>query len=180
MNVQLSHYMLLCINKVTMYPHWGLVVIGQVSGFWKSHEICVHGGSVMGRFTVKVLGVGLYLLSSAVGYGQPQKFAVEKVDDTRAAIPRLEEPVSTESASTVATGTQAVVPRLMKFSGVLHDVAGKPLIGTIDVSFSLYSSEAGGSPLWFETQSVEADELGRYTVLLGAMHTEGLPIDLFT
>ena len=27
---------------------------------------------------------------------------------------------------------------------------------------------------------MQADELGRYTALLGAMHTEGLPIDLFT
>ncbi|HEV2349800.1 MAG TPA: hypothetical protein VG028_08155 [Terriglobia bacterium] len=69
---------------------------------------------------------------------------------------------------------------MMKFSGVLHDSLGQPLTGVIDVTFSLYNIESGGSPLWFETQTVQADELGRYTALLGAMHTEGLPVDLFT
>ncbi|HEV2211238.1 MAG TPA: hypothetical protein VG167_20945, partial [Verrucomicrobiae bacterium] len=68
----------------------------------------------------------------------------------------------------------------MKFSGALSDAAGKPLSGAVDVTFSLYNTEAGGDALWFETQSVQADELGRYTALLGAMHTDGLPVDLFT
>ncbi|HEV2348282.1 MAG TPA: hypothetical protein VG028_00385, partial [Terriglobia bacterium] len=99
------------------------------------------------------------------------------------ASPTLPIPVELDSPATssaVAAGPQAVVPRLMKFSGVLHDAAGKPMGGTADVTFSLYNIESGGSPLWFETQSVQADELGRYTALLGAMHSDGLPIDLFT
>ncbi|HEV2352048.1 MAG TPA: peptidase S74, partial [Terriglobia bacterium] len=97
--------------------------------------------------------------------------------------PALVSPAALDSpatGSTVAGGPQAVVPRLMKFSGVLHDAVNKPLTGTVDVTFSLYNTESGGSPLWFETQSVQADELGRYTALLGAMHSDGLPIDLFT
>jgi hypothetical protein len=57
---------------------------------------------------------------------------------------------------------------------------GKPVTGAVDVTFSLYNTEAGGEPLWFETQTVQADDLGRYTALLGAMHTDGLPLDLFT
>jgi hypothetical protein len=68
----------------------------------------------------------------------------------------------------------------MKFSGALRDSSGKPLTGSVDVTFALYSTESGGDALWFETQSVLADELGRYTALLGAMHTDGLPVDLFT
>ncbi|HEV2350694.1 MAG TPA: hypothetical protein VG028_12700, partial [Terriglobia bacterium] len=84
------------------------------------------------------------------------------------------------TSATIAAAPQAVVPRLMKFSGALHDAAGKPLTGAVDVTFSLYGTESGGSPLWFETQSVQADELGRYTALLGAMHSDGLPIELFT
>src|SRR5690349_21392441 len=80
----------------------------------------------------------------------------------------------------VAGVSGAVVPRLMKFSGTVRDSAGKPLSGTVDVTFSLYSTESGGDALWFETQSVQADELGRYTALLGSMHADGLPIDLFT
>ncbi|HLY61229.1 MAG TPA: hypothetical protein VKV95_10805, partial [Terriglobia bacterium] len=97
------------------------------------------------------------------------------------------EPDSSGSASTVGAGPQAIgaspgttVPRLMKFSGALHDAAGKPVLGIVDVTFSLYNTEAGGEALWFETQSVQADDLGRYTALLGAMHTDGLPVDLFT
>jgi hypothetical protein len=74
---------------------------------------------------------------------------------------------------------QAAVPRLVRFSGVLKDAAGKPTHGVEDVTFSLYAIESGGEPLWFETQTVEADALGRYAVLLGAMHADGLPMDLF-
>src|SRR5689334_8727608 len=80
----------------------------------------------------------------------------------------------------VAGVSGAVVPRLMKFSSTVRDSAGKPLSGTVDVTFSLYSTEAGGDALWFETQSIQADELGRYTALLGAMHADGLPTELFT
>ena len=90
------------------------------------------------------------------------------------------EPDSPTIGTTVAAGPQAVVPRLIKVTGTLHDAAGKPLSGTVDVTFTLYATEAGENPLWFETQSVQADELGHYAALLGAMHTDGLPIELFT
>src|SRR5690348_4907303 len=80
----------------------------------------------------------------------------------------------------ITAGTPASVPRLMKFNGTLRDAAGKPLSGAVDVTFYLYSTESGGDALWFETQSVQADELGRYTALLGAMHADGLPTELFT
>ncbi len=76
-------------------------------------------------------------------------------------------------------GTTATVPRVVRFSGVLTDLAGKPLTGPLDVTFSLYRELAGGEPLWFETQRVEADAQGRYTVLLGAMHEAGLPVEVF-
>ncbi len=89
-------------------------------------------------------------------------------------------PDSPTAGSAVAANPQAVVPRLMKFNGVLRDVTGKPVTGPVNVTFALYSSDAGGNPLWFETQSVEADEQGRYTALIGVMHSEGLPMDLFT
>ncbi|MGH9580692.1 MAG: tail fiber domain-containing protein, partial [Terriglobales bacterium] len=78
------------------------------------------------------------------------------------------------------TSSKVVVPRLIRFSGALKDGAGKPHTGITDITFSLYREEGGGEALWFETQTVEADAQGRYTVLLGAMHPEGLPVDLFT
>jgi endosialidase-like protein len=75
---------------------------------------------------------------------------------------------------------QAIVPRFVKFSGTLQDMAGKPLVGVADVTFALYTEEAGGTALWYETQTVETDALGRYTVLLGAMHAGGVPVEMFT
>jgi hypothetical protein len=36
-----------------------------------------------------------------------------------------------------------------------------------------------GAPLWLETQNVTPDANGRYTIYLGANHTNGVPLDLF-
>jgi hypothetical protein len=72
------------------------------------------------------------------------------------------------------------VPRLIKFTGVVKDVSGKVPAGAVSLTFSLYDLPEGGSALWEETQSVQLDSLGRYTVLLGANSPDGLPLDLFT
>ncbi|MGD0695971.1 MAG: hypothetical protein ABSB82_14065 [Terriglobia bacterium] len=119
----------------------------------------------MSRFKVGALVLGVCVLLAASIKGQAQTPAT---------------PDSPAATSTVAASPQAVVPRLMKFNGVLRDVTGKPVTGPVDVTFALYSTDAGGNPLWFETQSVEADEQGRYSALIGVMHSEGLPMDLFT
>jgi Chaperone of endosialidase len=80
-----------------------------------------------------------------------------------------------------ATGNaQVTVPRLIRFNGVLQDLTGKPIAGPVDVTFSLYAEQSGSSPLWFETQTVQASSLGHYTVLLGAMTPAGVPMELFT
>jgi hypothetical protein len=70
------------------------------------------------------------------------------------------------------------VPRLMKFNGVVTDPDGKPATGTVAVTFNLYKEQEGAA-LWTETQNLQLDAQGRYTVLLGAGSTAGLPIDLF-
>ena len=75
--------------------------------------------------------------------------------------------------------TQASVPHLVKYSGVLRDGAGNPMVGTVGVSFALYKEEQGGSPLWVESQNVQLDALGRYSVSLGSTQSSGLPQDLF-
>ena len=72
------------------------------------------------------------------------------------------------------------VPRLVRFTGALKDLLGNPLTGTVGVTFTLYKDSEGGSPLWLETQSVEPDGNGNYTVLLGANSPKGLPAELFT
>ncbi|HEV2349073.1 MAG TPA: tail fiber domain-containing protein [Terriglobia bacterium] len=134
----------------------------------------------MSHVRVLVLTFSLCVFFAVNLRGQVQKSTNSKRGDVSSTLAWLVEPEAPGSDPTVAAGPQAVVPRLMKFSGVLHDAAGKPLSGTVDVTFSLYNIESGGSPLWFETQSVQADDLGRYMALLGAMHADGLPIELFT
>jgi hypothetical protein len=75
--------------------------------------------------------------------------------------------------------TNAVVPPLVKFSGTLNDVSGKPLTGVIGVTFALYKEEQGGAPLWLETQNITVDKSGHYTVMLGSTTSTGLPADIF-
>jgi hypothetical protein len=79
-----------------------------------------------------------------------------------------------------AGSTGSTVPRLVNFSGVLKDTSGKALTGTAALTLSLYTEQDGGSPLWVETQSVQPDDQGHYTLLLGATQPSGLPLDLFT
>jgi len=72
------------------------------------------------------------------------------------------------------------VPRVIQFSGVLRDSAGQPLAGVQGVQFALYRDQEGGSPLWIESQNVAADEQGRFSVLLGAPTSGGVPVELFS
>src|SRR5689334_13082918 len=60
------------------------------------------------------------------------------------------------------------VPRVLKFAGVLKDPAGKPRTGTVGITFSIYRDSSGGAALWQESQNVQLDQQGRYTVLLGS------------
>jgi len=71
------------------------------------------------------------------------------------------------------------VPTLVNFAGSLSDADGKPLTGPQGVTFFLYNEPQGGSPLWMETQNVQADRNGRYTVVLGSSTSQGLPTELF-
>src|SRR5215831_10657055 len=72
-----------------------------------------------------------------------------------------------------------IVPPLVKFSGTLTDVNGGPLTNLTGVTFYLYKEEQGGAPLFIETQNVQPDKNGRYTVMLGATVSHGLPADVF-
>src|SRR5260370_38307172 len=81
-----------------------------------------------------------------------------------------------------AQGKPAVqnVPRLIRFSGTLKDSKGAPKSGVTGVTFAIYAEQEGGAPLWMETQNVTFEEGGKYTVLLGANSSEGVPAELFT
>jgi hypothetical protein len=100
-------------------------------------------------------------------------------------------PVDSAPASAVAA-TPGAVPHLIKFSGKINpqiaqitqtkeNENGKSQSpAVVDVTFSLYQLQEGGSALWSESQQVQLDSQGRYSVLLGATLPEGLPLDLFT
>jgi hypothetical protein len=84
------------------------------------------------------------------------------------------------TAQTVGSSSAAAqVPPLVNFSGVLADVNGKALTGVVGVTFSLYQEQQDGSPLWLETQSVQAGKAGNYTVALGSTSSQGLPANVF-
>jgi hypothetical protein len=72
------------------------------------------------------------------------------------------------------------VPSLVKFAGVVKDDAGHPKTGVVGITFALYKDQQGGAPLWLETQNVQTDVNGRYTVMLGATKSDGLPMEFFS
>ena len=74
----------------------------------------------------------------------------------------------------------AGVPRLVNFSSKAVDAQGKTITGIAGATFAVYKDQSGGTPLWMETQNVQVDAKGSYTVQLGATKPEGLPLDLFT
>jgi len=70
--------------------------------------------------------------------------------------------------------------RLVRFSGVLRDQLGQPVAQAVGVKLAIYKDQEGGPPLWQETQNVQPDIQGNYTVLLGDTTGEGIPLELFS
>jgi len=106
----------------------------------------------MDRFKLSALGVGVCLFLAVGVCGQRQKPVAERPDNktSAASTPVVSSPIEPDSpsadsgvATSPQTGSQAIVPRLIKFSGSLRDVTGKPLSGPLDVTFALYDTEAG-------------------------------------
>jgi len=73
-----------------------------------------------------------------------------------------------------------VVPTLVSFSGSVRDASGSPVVGVAGLAFAFYKEQEGGTPIWLETQNVQLDSSGHYTVLLGASKSGGLPVELFS
>jgi len=73
----------------------------------------------------------------------------------------------------------STVPRLIRISSTFAPADGGKPASVESVTLSIYRDEQGGSPLWQETQNVSADSAGRYSLLLGASASDGLPQDLF-
>jgi hypothetical protein len=75
------------------------------------------------------------------------------------------------------SATQVVVPRLIRFSGTVKEPVGATTVG---ITFTLHKSQQDSTALWLETQNVQLDPSGKYTVLLGATKAEGIPVEMFT
>jgi hypothetical protein len=87
--------------------------------------------------------------------------------------------VALAAAQQAAQTGSGTVPQLIPHSGIAKDVSGKALSGVVGITFLLYQQEQGGSPLWLETQNVQADSRGHYPVQLGARLPNGVPNDIF-
>lgn len=107
-------------------------------------------------------------------------------------------PVAAQTSGNTVTAVQ--VPRVIRITGTLssteaasgadaassatamtnNETALPRSAGVVGVTFALYAEETGGAPLWLETQNVQLDNSGHYSVLLGSTQAEGLPIELFT
>jgi hypothetical protein len=74
----------------------------------------------------------------------------------------------------------ATVPHLVNFTGKTADAQGKLIAGIAGVAFAIYKDQYEGAPLWLESQNIQADAIGNYTVQLGTTKPEGLPLDLFS
>lgn len=79
-------------------------------------------------------------------------------------------------ASSQTSSSATTVPAMVKFSGAVQGAPSRIL----GVTFALYKDQQGGAPLWLETQSVNLDSTGHYTVQLGSTQPNGLPKELFT
>jgi hypothetical protein len=70
----------------------------------------------------------------------------------------------TNAQQTSSSAESAVVPRLVNFPGKATDTQGKAISGITGATFAIYQEQSGGAPRWLETQNVQADAKGNYTV----------------
>jgi hypothetical protein len=84
-----------------------------------------------------------------------------------------------QRSSIVSRGPEVAMNRVITFSGTLKQGNGQPRYGTFGITFSLYAGQEGGDALWRESQTVQTDEQGHYTVLMGSTQNGGLPLELF-
>jgi hypothetical protein len=69
--------------------------------------------------------------------------------------------------------------RLIRFNGRALSASGEPLSGVAGVTFAIYAEQNGGAALWQETQNLTTDASGRFSALLGAGNSAGIPVELF-
>lgn len=88
--------------------------------------------------------------------------------------------MAAQTASGNPAAVTAQVPRLVRLGATIKDESGNPLAGRMNVTFSLYSEQTGGTPLWQETQDLTLDANGHSSVMLGSTYPNGIPLGLFS
>lgn len=86
-----------------------------------------------------------------------------------------------QSSVSSQTSLSNSFPRLVRFSGTLPDRRGaSPTAAAVArVTFAIYEEQSAGAVLWSEIQDIRLDAQGRYSILLGAASSDGLPAELF-
>ncbi|MBN2089669.1 tail fiber domain-containing protein [candidate division KSB1 bacterium] len=73
--------------------------------------------------------------------------------------------------------SNAEIPKLMNYQGMLTDANGKPIDGTRTITFGLFGAETGGAALWTETHKVTIKD-GLFNVILGSIKSfDNIDID---
>lgn len=83
-----------------------------------------------------------------------------------------------EKADELVAESVSVIPSKMSYQGVLTDNNGNPQNGTFTMTFGLYTTPTGGSPLWSETQNTVQVNNGIFNVLLGSVNPINLAFDV--
>jgi hypothetical protein len=84
-----------------------------------------------------------------------------------------------EAQTALGSSSNVAVPRMVRYNGTLKNDSEIPN-RVVGITFALYRDQESGSPLWLETQSVNLDTQGHYSIQLGSTTSDGLPTDLFT
>lgn len=88
-------------------------------------------------------------------------------------------PAKSEETATAMQPEAVAGARLIRFNGRAFDASGQPMAGVAGVTFAIYAEQTGGAALWQETQNLATDTSGRFSALLGARSSTGVPVDLF-
>lgn len=76
--------------------------------------------------------------------------------------------------SNPAAGETSTTTHVLRYKGTISAPQG-----VVNLTFSLYATETGGTAVWSETQNVTVDNAGNFSALIGAGTTGGLPEAIF-
>jgi len=80
-----------------------------------------------------------------------------------------------------AMPVMAEVPRMINYQGWLTDNSGNPFDTTLSITFAIYASSEGGTPIWTELHTIVYVADGAFSVILGSASQEtAIPDSVFS